>query len=728
METRGRNEDDSVGAHGPEPLSKRRRICADSASPTVWPRGNGTEVALGREFASRLSDPHNNIRTLDDGDAPSHIDRLPDELLALVLAHLPCLMRLAAARVCRRWCVVAKDRAASPHGLCAPAQDTSPCVSAAAMLHGDCVDHALSLGWSLSGDECRIAAHYGRVGLFERFYDAGCARGPMWSATSVAIAAARQGHVSVLHAMAERGIGIHWRPVLREAAGRGQLGCLVYARANGHPFDRDICQAAAAAGHLDCLRYLHEHGCMWDSGVTAAAAAGGHLDCLRYLHEQACPWDKSATEAAVGGADLDDPYARREGHVDCLRYLYEQGCPWDGGVCEIATRRGAIACLTYALDAGCACEDMDAAAIVCGSLEAAAVLQAHGYRWTSSAMREAAHFGAWDLVDVLHEYGCPWDEDVCTFAAARGDIVQIERARARGCPWDMGRCVNAAIRADQVDAVRWLCDPPNDCPLHAHHFTMALESRCGTALLDLVRRRVPQCNPRETTMIAAAWSDCVVLYYLLHERMIEAAPSLSASRLQTIAARAGRLDLVQLLDAQGHHPDGMTLTSAIWERHDDCIKWLIERGCPIESDTLLAAACTGRVDLMRQLRESGCPWHPCAYTDAAAEGHVECLAYMDANGFPRDATAMERAAAAGRIRVMQYLHESGLGWHPDTCTSALGGPLALECLAYACERGCSMDLDRCMRLAVKCGDARCIAYLTRLDRRRQGQTRCEAPM
>nr|UMO79760.1 Ankyrin repeat domain containing protein [Pandoravirus aubagnensis] len=721
METR-LTRDDGVTASAREPPLKRRRLCVvEEMHETASADDGGT--ALARDYVPQpdaLSCP------ADADIITPHVDRLPDEVLALVLAQLPCLARLAAARVCRRWFSIAKDRAASPYGLCVPTSHTSPCASAAAMLHGDCVDYALSIGYPWSGAECEPAAHHGRADLFMRFYDGGCAQGPLWSDVSVAVAAAHGGHTGVLHAMVARGITIYWSKVVREAASRGQLECLAYAQSNGHLFDRDACQAAAAGGHLDCLIYLHEQGCSWDHAATAAAAAGGHLDCLRYLHEQGCPWDESAAEAAVGGTDLDDPYARREGHVDCLRYLHEQGCRWDAVVCDIATRRGAIACLTYALDAGCPCDDIDATSIVCGSFEAAAVLHAHGYTWTSRVMREAAYFRAWDFVDALHGYGCPWDEDVCTFAADSGDIVQIDRARARGCPWDADKCVNAAIRGDHVDMVRWLCDPPNEYPLGARHVRLALEHQCSVALLDLLRRRAPQCHPRDVTAVAAVWSNCDTVDYLLRENMIENAQSRPVSRLQVIAAEGGRLDLMQLLHAKGHHPDAFALAAAVHHQHDDCMKWLIERGCAIEGEALLVAACTGRVDHMRDLRAHGCPWHPCAYLDAAAEGHVDCLVYMDANGCPRDDEAMLRAAAAGQVHVMRYLHESGLDWHPDTCTSALGGRLAFECIVYACENGCPLDMDKCMRLAIKCGDPRCIHYLTRLKHRLQHQAPCVA--
>ncbi|WBR14695.1 Ankyrin repeat protein [Pandoravirus kuranda] len=663
---------------------------------------------------------------------PSHVGRLPDEVLAHILAQLPCLVRRRVARVCQRWFAIAKDRAASPRGMCAPAtRHENPCASAAAMLHAGCVDHALSIGCPWSGSECESAARHGRADLFARFYDAGCAQAPLWSDMSVEKVAARGGHVGVLRAMAARGITIYWSLVAREAASRGRLECLVYAHAGGHRFESDVCRAAAAGGHLDCLRYLRERGCLWDHTATAAAAAGGHLDCLRYLHEQGCPWDESATDAAVGGADVCDPYARREGHLDCLRYLHEQGCPWDGAVCEVAARRGAVACLTYALDAGCPCDDISATAIVSGSFDTAAVLQAHGYTWTRRVMREAAYLGAWDFVDVLHKYGCPWDKDVCAFAAAAGDIGRIERARACGCPWDADKCAKKAICADRVDVVRWLCEPPNERPLHADSFVLALEHRCSVEMLDLLRRRAPRCSQGEATAVAATWSDCDTLDYLLHQDMIEAAPSIWSSGLQRKAAAGGRLDLMRLLDAEGHRPDSDALVAAISDQRDDCVRWLFDRGCAVRDGALLAAACTGRIDYMRDLRARGCSWSPCAYLNAVTEGHVDCLAYMDADGCPRDSTAMRHAAYTGSVRVMRYLRESGLDWHPNTCTSAIVGRLVFECLAYACENGCPFDMDECMKLAVKSGDARCVHYLNCLKhrrRRQQQQAHCETPL
>ena len=66
-----------------------------------------------------------------------------------------------------------------------------------------------------------------------------------------------------------------------EAASRGHVSTLKWAREHGCYWDNEICKVAAGRGHLDCLTWAREHGCDWNADTCRAAAEGGHLDILK---------------------------------------------------------------------------------------------------------------------------------------------------------------------------------------------------------------------------------------------------------------------------------------------------------------------------------------------------------------------------------------------------------------------------------------------------------------
>ena len=81
-----------------------------------------------------------------------------------------------------------------------------------------------------------------------------------------------------------------WR-LCDEAARRGYVSTLKWAREHGCDWDWQTCTEAARGGHLDCLIWAREHGCDWNWQTCYYAAAGGHLDCLIWAREHDCPWN-----------------------------------------------------------------------------------------------------------------------------------------------------------------------------------------------------------------------------------------------------------------------------------------------------------------------------------------------------------------------------------------------------------------------------------------------------
>ena len=87
--------------------------------------------------------------------------------------------------------------------------------------------------------------------------------------------------------------------VCDDAASRGSVRLLKWARENNRAWSTSTCYVAAINGHLPALQYLHENGCPWDWYTCYCAAGRKHWDCLQYAVDNKCPrWRRYAQEHA----------------------------------------------------------------------------------------------------------------------------------------------------------------------------------------------------------------------------------------------------------------------------------------------------------------------------------------------------------------------------------------------------------------------------------------------
>ncbi|QBZ80674.1 F-box domain containing protein [Pandoravirus celtis] len=312
---------------------------------------------------------------LSSSSSSTSIDALPDELLAQVMGHLPCMDRRRGgpASVSRRWRSIALDQKTHVRLVCDQGfEGKDPYASAVRLFHVDCIEYALERRCTQTVNACVEAAARGRLDLAVRF----CKRGCKWDAPDMAVAAAAAGHLHVLAALHETGLP------------------------TGDP---RICTAAAAGGHLSCLEYAHTAGFPWDAKTAAGAAAAGSLDCLTYLHRHQCLWDGKATKAALDPARFKHPRPVSDidvrddlnGRLACLRYLIANKCPWHHNAFEVAAGSGSQI-LALAFDLGCSFNDYDDVGyqVVCsGDAESVTLLAARGYKWDWSDLDEAVRFG-----------------------------------------------------------------------------------------------------------------------------------------------------------------------------------------------------------------------------------------------------------------------------------------------------------------------------------------------
>ena len=195
---------------------------------------------------------------------------------------------------------------------------------------------------------------------------------------------------------------------LEQAAERGHLECLVYARKERgcrwtephegeyfcescgewhededfEPSDRPI-ELAALNGHIECVRFCHEEECPYqDEQLAINTVLSQNIDLLEYVHETMevelfCGWQSIVEEAAEIGfleglkylkehsesewEDVDQEVActlaAANGHLQCLKYLHENEFAWDADVCNSAYKNGHMECFEFARSKGCAFDE-----------------------------------------------------------------------------------------------------------------------------------------------------------------------------------------------------------------------------------------------------------------------------------------------------------------------------------------------------------------------------------
>mmetsp|Transcript_37225 Transcript_37225/g.59765 ORF Transcript_37225/g.59765 Transcript_37225/m.59765 type:complete len:466 (+) Transcript_37225:494-1891(+) len=284
--------------------------------------------------------------------------------------------------------------------------------------------------------------------------------------------------------------GCYWGlEITVEAASRGNLGVLTWARAEipPCPWDDETCEAAARKGHLEVLQWLRAEGCPWDAGVCKAAAEGGHLELLKWAREQQppCPWD----------ADTCANLAAR-GLIAMLRWAREgdHPCPWDAKACASAARRGDLDVLKWlrdpARDPPCP--------------------------WNHTTCAAAAQAGHLEVLMWAREFPrCDWDtRTCCEHAASRGHLEVLKWVRPQprreiaGIQHPRGdvieRLVIAAVEGGQVEVLEWLW-LTGEVPQHVSDIVCYFAAFSGQLeVLKWARQQHPPCKWNESCCEGAA--------------------------------------------------------------------------------------------------------------------------------------------------------------------------------------------------------------------------------
>ncbi|AVK76656.1 Ankyrin repeat domain containing protein [Pandoravirus neocaledonia] len=130
--------------------------------------------------------------------------------------------------------------------------------------------------------------------------------------TTITDAAARYGHIDIVHYLAAHRTEGCTSAAIKKAASRGFFDIVRFL------YDQYACcrntsalDHAAATGHLDIVRFLYDHGEKARPVAMDFAARRGHFGVVRFLHDIGAP----CTTDAMDGAAL-------RGHIDVVHFLY----------------------------------------------------------------------------------------------------------------------------------------------------------------------------------------------------------------------------------------------------------------------------------------------------------------------------------------------------------------------------------------------------------------------
>ncbi|AVK76375.1 Ankyrin repeat domain containing protein [Pandoravirus neocaledonia] len=426
----------------------------------------------------------------DDSMSQTTIDRVPAEILYVVLATLDACDLVIARRVCAAWDCIGRCLQQTRPDLARP----SHCQFAVEMAkRGNLA--VLKRVWAddLDGySNCWIldaAVIRGRASVVEWIVtEKKCKPMPRtWEH-----AARRTDNIDIIRGLAKA--GRYWtKMTVCALAEHGRMSALQVLLDAGGSFDASAAYFAADSGHADLVRWLHSMGCPLDARVCTAAAFRGDVDLLWWAHARGCPLSCGVHKGlarhgllseirrveshgvpipyndclgmAIAGGQIDTaewmlaagaiPHrhmyerAAAAGHVHMLDWLHGK-CPLIDGLWKAAARHGQYDVLVWAEN----------------------INYPRGFGEDDDSLcEEAAFHGHLDLLKrLVVEWRPTLGEGLTNSAAAGGNLDVLRWLRSVGCPWSTRTCDSAASNGYQ-EAVRWLIDA--GCPVDAQSLARA---------------------------------------------------------------------------------------------------------------------------------------------------------------------------------------------------------------------------------------------------------------
>ncbi|GLC47011.1 hypothetical protein PLESTM_002008500 [Pleodorina starrii] len=467
--------------------------------------------------------------------------------------------------------------------------------------------------------------------------------------------------------------------------------------------------------------------CSLVSEIFDAAADAGHMDVCEWLADKKCPFCLEAIKAAA-----------KAGHLDLVRWLMRKAS-------------------SFLLSGKLAAAAWEAAASS-GQRALCEGLLVDGLPVYKSAAFVAAHFGHADLTEWLLPQLrlSPECEAELLCAAAHGFSLAALRTlhdsrlgnRGNGNGYHDSVFVRALSMAlhsptpDWAAKVQWLQTKGVRPNPRIIAWRELLARGDAVARLEELRQTCPlrplgtefeQCVSHFASLGALTYLRGYGLRSVLDCALVRASEQGDLELLRGLldlgcavsdeavlaAAKAGKLAVLRWL-AEADEARQAGGEEALRRAMTGC--WLMR-----------AAALSGSLELVAWLREWGCPWNEFAFWSAAESGSTELIQWMHGQGCPMgaDGEAYLRAGRNGDFATLCCLRRLGCPWDGRTLSSAVhdvwvegSEGCGVRVLRWLVVRGCPvswMDWQEAKARAMQRTDAEAAAVLAWVRRRAAGE-------
>lgn len=499
----------------------------------------------------------------------------------------------------------------------------------------------------------------------------------------------------------ERSFGVD---VCAEAAKRGWLSVVKWARSQGAWWNERTFDAAVTGGNTQVISWLKANGCPWDAKACIKAARYGHLQVLESLFNNGVYWNdlrysqSKLFQVAIKGK-----------HFHIIEWLISHGLSFNKDACAAAARYGNTQLLSALQKAGCPCDSktVDMAARN-GHLETIQWALANGLEWNEGTSAEAAKGGSLELLRWAVDNGLPVDEesimieaiqgghcsiiewrltrgiafsaDACFEAASKGDLDLLKRLHEKGAPLDK-YVANAAAHYGSTDMLQWLSQ--KGCPWSKKVFKYAASGGRVANLNYLYEHRIVGYD--QLGSLASFVYDPDVLQWL-KEHGVQQTCLVCLKSAHLLHWEVQKRDI---LWAQVFCPE-----------HLHVIKWL-QRG-PHWLQPCEQAAREGNVDVLQYLlppTEIEEHQYELICAEAVHAGHLNVLQLFQARDqLPHSTRFCAIAADAGHLAILQWLRAHQAPWSKEVCRAAVVRN-HLSVLTWALKNGAPIDWQECLHVA-----------------------------
>jgi len=265
----------------------------------------------------------------------------------------------------------------------------------------------------------------------------------------------------------------------------------------------------------------------------------------------------------------------------------------------------------------------------------------------------------WNLLDWMIDRTGPFEgintlvDEVSAAAASDGDMVRLKRFYTQTS--DIDRLLCAAAQYGRCDVIEWLREESSAL------LEDACKEMCDGGYTELASDTLANhyFYPNAYVYDAAGHGHISVLMQIR-----QWGHAFSIDYACAVAAKAGHLDVIEWITADGREWDAHMCHNAAAGGHLAILERALDRGCALDERVLECAAENGHLTVVQWLWSRGCPRGTTLADRAARANHFEIVLWLHAQDYPCDAEGKmyNYAARHGRLDVLEWCKANGFTW------------------------------------------------------------------